>query len=210
MFEVNEYITLKLVRKFTDIYIKGERFRYSFLLNLDLREDDFRRYDQANDLDGGRVNKSDFNQEKVKNTPEQEFSDHYSTMNEWVRNDYDTRLLQVDLAFPLLKKLIDAGNSKAKNVIKDEIIKQLKSGHPSTTHFLVNGKYLDYLSHEELISLLNLCNDNFEEIKQVGFHALFFGLIEKLGSQKVKDWREKRKEQATSRDDLLKGFIFFY
>jgi len=213
-FEVNDYITLKLVRRMTNIYVKGERFRYSFLLNLNKREDDFRKCDQINSIDEVDVNKSNFNHEKVNSTPEKRFSDHCLTMQAWVRSDYDTRMLQVNLAFPLLKQLMDAGDPQAKKVFKGEIIKQLNSDHPPMLQFLVNGGYLNYLNQEELISLLNLCNDNLKsdslaKSKRVGYHALFFKLRGKLGPQKIKEWRENLKKKDTLKGDLLTGFDFF-
>ena len=37
-------------------------------------------------------------------TPEQEFWEHYSNLQVWYKNDYNTRLLHRNLSFDLLKK----------------------------------------------------------------------------------------------------------
>jgi Leucine-rich repeat (LRR) protein len=59
-------------------------------------------------------------------------------------------LLHRNLAFPLLKKLTEAGDPIAKNVFKDEIAKRLASGHNSVITYLINEGYLDYLNKDEL------------------------------------------------------------
>lgn len=145
--------------------------------------------------------------------PEQEICGHFSNLQAWIENDYDTRLLSSNLAFPLLQKLAEVGDPQAKKVFKEEIVKRLMHGYPTTTHFLVNGKYLDYFTQEELLTLLNLCNDNLKsdtlmKNKRAGFHALFFGLRRKLGLNLFEEWRDNQKKAYFSREDPYRGFIF--
>jgi hypothetical protein len=86
---------------------------------------------------------------KLKISPETEFWGHCSNMQVWFENNYDTRLLHRNLAFPLLKKLTEVGDILAKKVFKEEIIKRLSSGHPNTVYFLSTEGYLNYFQEED-------------------------------------------------------------
>ncbi|MHA1473366.1 MAG: leucine-rich repeat protein, partial [Promethearchaeota archaeon] len=70
-------------------------------------------------------------------------------------NDYDTRILHRNLAFPLLKRLSDAGDPLAKKKFKEEIALRYSSGHSTVITFLNQSGYLKYLSSEELECLLD-------------------------------------------------------
>jgi len=71
-----------------------------------------------------------------------------------VENNYDTRLLHSNLAFPLLKKLSDVGDALAKKVFKEEIGKRFQAGNENTQRFLIKEGYLKYLSKEMILSLI--------------------------------------------------------
>ncbi|MBD3256602.1 MAG: hypothetical protein GF383_16030 [Candidatus Lokiarchaeota archaeon] len=86
-------------------------------------------------------------------TSEERFLAHASNIQAWVELGYDTRLLHRNLAFPLLKKLTEAGDPQAKKVFKEEIAKRYATGHPTVREFLKTEGYLDLLSQEELNSL---------------------------------------------------------
>ena len=92
-------------------------------------------------------------------SPEAEFWGHCSNLQAWYENDYDTRLLHRNLAFPLLKALTDAGDPLAKKVFKEEIAMRLESGYPTVVRYLVDQGYLQYLTNEELNVVLK--NSNF-------------------------------------------------
>ncbi|MHA1151040.1 MAG: leucine-rich repeat domain-containing protein, partial [Promethearchaeota archaeon] len=66
-------------------------------------------------------------------------------------NNYDTRLLHSNLAFPLLRQLTEAGDPQAKRVFKEEIAKRLVSNYNPVVDYLKEEDYLKYLSHEDLI-----------------------------------------------------------
>lgn len=68
----------------------------------------------------------------------------------WYEQDYDTRLLHSNLAFPLLKKLTYCGDPFAKKVFKEEIAKRLESGFLPVVLYLIKEGYLSYLNAEEL------------------------------------------------------------
>ena len=82
--------------------------------------------------------------------PETEFWGHCSNLQVWVENDYNTRLLHRNLAFPLLKRLTELGDPKAKRVFKEEIAQRFLSCYLPVIQFLFFNNYLDYFSEEEL------------------------------------------------------------
>ncbi len=88
--------------------------------------------------------------------PEQIFWGHCSNIQAWAEHNYDTRLLHSNLAFPLLKKLTEAGDPVARRVFKEQIAMRYSSGIPSVKVFLLEEGYLKFLSSEELASI-NKC-----------------------------------------------------
>ncbi len=56
-----------------------------------------------------------------------------SSIEGWIRNDYNTQCLAANLSFPLLKEVAQAGDKKAQRVLQAEIIKRLKEDYPATT-----------------------------------------------------------------------------
>ena len=87
----------------------------------------------------------------------------------WVQCNYDWRLLKVDDAFPILHALYRAGDPKAREFFKVEIVKALLSGYLPAVYYLMSshsldGCLLDYFEFEEIIWLF--------EKSLVGFHNL--------------------------------------
>ncbi len=177
-FKVNDYIALKLEYVKGDItvmpgwstviYVKGKRFKQCKYLLLNIQIDDISSFDKIQSIDEAEkmhsLKKNENNDwledyeddesvEKI--PPEVEFWGHCSNMQVWYENNYDTRLLQRWLAFPLLKELTEAGDPVAKKVFKEEIAKRYASGHPSVVGFLKHGGYLSFLSPEEVSSIIN-------------------------------------------------------
>ncbi len=68
-----------------------------------------------------------------------------SNLQVWAENDYNSNLLPNRIAFPLLKKLVEVGDLKAKEVFEKEIVKRLESNHLPTINFLLEEGYLSYL-----------------------------------------------------------------
>ena len=186
-FKVNEFITLKLEEEIVDevenfretktnIYVKGELFRQgSFLLiNIPIEEissfDSIESIDEAEErLDRSLEEGNDIFDYEI--PPETEFWGHCSNLQVWAENDYDTRLIYRNLAFPLLKKLTEVGDSIAKRVFKEEIAKRFLSCYLPVIHFLLFGDYLDFLSKIELEGL-------FSELKVK--HKLLFEFLEPI------------------------------
>ncbi|MBY9004253.1 MAG: leucine-rich repeat domain-containing protein [Candidatus Lokiarchaeota archaeon] len=158
-FKINDFIVLRQEGDRTNIYVKNRIFTQCMYLLLNIPVDKVKKYDDIDSIDeaaeildrsmegGGR---GVFHLD-----PEEEFMGHCSNMQAWAENDYDTRILHRNLAFPLLKKLSDAGDPLAKNRIKEEIALRYASGHETVMTFLADNGYLKYLSRDELEYLLD-------------------------------------------------------
>lgn len=87
-------------------------------------------------------------------TPEEVFIGHCSNLQAWAENDYNSRLLHRTMAFPLLKRLVEAGDSVAKAVFKEEIISRFESGNPTVVRYLISEGYIRKYVKEELLEAL--------------------------------------------------------
>lgn len=151
-FKINDYITLKLENNETIIYVKGERFKQCKSLLLNIKIDEITFLDEIDSVDEAAA-KLDNNLNKVEYVeipPEVEFWGHCSNLQVWVENDYNTRLLHSNLAFPLLKELAIVGDPIAKKVFKEEIAYRLSSKYLPVIRYLIEGGYLEFLNEEEL------------------------------------------------------------
>ena len=152
--KINNYLTLKLEKERTIIYVGGKHFHQCKYLLLDIPINKMREYEELNSIDEA-AEKLDSSMEMQKLpksylSPETEFWGHCSNIQAWSENNYDTNLLHRNLAFPLLKALVNAGDPRAKKVFKEEIAIRFKSGYPSVVLYLIKQGYLDYLNDEEL------------------------------------------------------------
>jgi len=153
-FVVNDYITLRLENRRSNIYVGGRIFRQCKYLFLNLSVDKTRDYDEIESIDEA----AEFLQSPPGTgsciPPKTEFWGHCSNIQAWVKFGYDTRILHRNLAFPLLRALVTAGDPKAIKVFKEEIALRLESGYPSVVLYLLNQRYLEYLDKEELDTVL--------------------------------------------------------
>ncbi len=189
MFEINDYMTLKLEDNKSVIYIKGEKFINCMRLIVHIPINDTVSYDEINSIDeasekfktlyNNRIQEGSLEPHSI--TPEQEFWGHASNLQVWCENDYDTRLLHSNLSFPLLKKLSEAGDSKAKAFFKDEIAKRFSSHYEPTVYYLFREKYLDFLEDNEFQALMRLENDSRENWENffLKWYACFYRLSSK-------------------------------
>jgi len=169
-YKINEFLTLRLEEGRTQVYVKGKKFLQCKRLVLNISKKDIPIYDNINSIDeaANLYQKHLYRNEIVEGapprflhedhdiTPEQEFWGHCSNLQSWYENDYDTRLLHSNLAFNLLKALVDAGDQNAKRVLKTEVIERFESGYPNTIISIVAAKLLDYFSLEEKKELIRI------------------------------------------------------
>ena len=80
---------------------------------------------------------------------------HCSNLQAWYDYNYDTRLLHRNLAFPLLIRMVRAGDSQAKKVFKEEIVKRYIDGSPSVRKYLHAESFLKELSKEDIKHILD-------------------------------------------------------
>jgi Leucine-rich repeat (LRR) protein len=155
-FKVNEYITLKLVNNQTNIYINNQLFQQCKYLLLNIPVEEITTLEEIKSIDEA-AEKLDHSLEINKNfeeiLPKTEFWGHCSNIQAWYENNYDSCLLHRNLAFPLLRKLTEAGDPLAKKVFKEEIAFRYESGIPSVIKYLEEEGYLKYLSKDELDAL---------------------------------------------------------
>jgi len=154
-FKINEFITIKLEHRKTNIFINGNLFNQCKILFLkSLKIDKIVDYiGNFNSIDEEEDGMKDIisSQLNSKIFPEVEFWGHCSNLQVWAENNYDTKLLHRNLAFPLLKKLTEVGDLKANEVFKEEIAKRLANGHPTVIEYLILEGYTKYLTSEELL-----------------------------------------------------------
>ncbi len=163
-FKVNDYITLKLEGKNTTIYVGGERFKQCKYLLLNIPADKVDTFDEIESIDEAAKN-LDGSLEPIANldedvysidiSPEVGYWAHCSNLQTWDENNYNTNLLHSNLSFPLLKRLVQSGDKKARKSFKEEIAKRLESGYLPTIRYLWNEGFIKYLSSEELSALPN-------------------------------------------------------
>lgn len=157
-FKVNEYITLRLEYGKTIIYVGEKIFRQCKYLLLNIPVDKTRDYGEIESIDEAAEKlQTPWSRRRLGNfkiSPETEFWGHCSNIQAWEKFGYDTRLLHRNLAFPLLRALVEAGDPQAKRVFKEEIALRLESGYPNVVLYLINQGYLRYLNEEELDTVL--------------------------------------------------------
>ncbi len=165
-FKVNNYITLRLEENRTIIYVDDKPFMQckSLLLNIPIEE--MSSFDEIESIDEAaeKLDRS-FERNRVDIPPEVEFWGHCSNIQVWYEYNYDTRLLHSNLAFPLLERLTEAGDSLAKKVFKEEVLKRLEKGGDTVILFLLEKSYLVYFTKEELTSIYESNIAKFESSK---------------------------------------------
>ncbi|MFX0019532.1 MAG: hypothetical protein ACFFBT_01485 [Promethearchaeota archaeon] len=153
-FRINEYLSLKLIKGQTVIYVDEKPFHQCKYLLLNLTYKDFSKFDQIDSIDEAFeiYNKMDKNHEREHDLidPVSEFIGHCSNLQAWYEHDYDLRILHSSLSIPLLKKLAFLGDKKAIIRLKESIATRLASKNHNTIIFYLNEQYLNLFSSEEL------------------------------------------------------------
>ncbi len=153
-FKINDLLTVKLEDNKTIIYIsnmKTLQCKYLLLNDTDVNSKIEKEGLEKLSIDtqSKNLNHSLELIEENDIPPEVEFWAHSSNLQAWYEHKYDTHLLHSNLAFPLLKKLSQAGDLIAKQVFKKEIVKRFRSGNLNVMTFLIKEGFMDELSIEE-------------------------------------------------------------
>ena len=151
-YKINDFITLRLEKDNTVIYVNNEKFLQCKYLLIEIPKDKINEFDDFMSIDEVSEKLDHSLEKNVKPTqilPEIEFWGHCSNLQAWAENNYDTNLLHSNLAFPLLKKLTDVGDPMARRIFKEEIAERLTNLYTSVAQYLIQENYLEYFSKEE-------------------------------------------------------------
>ena len=148
-FRINKYLTLRLEKCETSIYVNNEHFLFCHLLLINIPvshsiENTEMSVDALEDHEYTALELREFYVPCMSR-----FLANCSNIQAWAEYDYDTRLLHRNLAFPLLKELTKAGDLKARKVFKEEIAKRYISNNSKVQEYLRIEGFLDILSKEE-------------------------------------------------------------
>ena len=147
-FQVSNYITLKLESGKINIYIDGVLFRHCMYV-LGTKKfselEDLSLIDSIDEL-ADNLDHSNWGEPETINIPlETQFWAQCSNLQVWVENDYDTKLLHSNLSFPLLKKLADLGDKRARQRFKEEVVKRFAEGNENVREYIIFENYLEYV-----------------------------------------------------------------
>ena len=152
---LNDHLKLKYENGRTNIYIDDHHFHHCKYLLLNIPEDEIEDFDDIKSIDDAGERLSHELHGKLSGIdPKQEFIAHCSNLQAWVENDYNTQILHRTLAFPILKKLVEVGDPKAKRVYKEEIAYRLEANEMNVVVYLIKRHYLKDLSNDELEIIL--------------------------------------------------------
>lgn len=195
-FSISELLSLKLEEKETYVYVKGKRFLQCMFLLIEIPVKEISSFDEIDSIDeaSGSLEHSEEGYDvdgSQKIPPAVEFWGHCSNLQVWYENNYDTRLLHRNLAFPLLRELTDAGDPLAKRVFREEIAHRLESGYLPVISYLLLEDYVYYLSDDyfeavgqsqEMIDILFKAVESKDSVlKFVSlylFHRLYYYLVD--------------------------------
>jgi len=153
-FKINDLLTVKLEDNKTIIYVSNMKIlhcKYLLLNDTEASDKTEKILSEKSSIDTQSENLNHSLELVDENNipPEVEFWAHSSNLQAWYEHDYDTNILHSNLAFPLLKKLSQAGDFTAKQVFKKEIITRFRDGNLNVMTFLVIEGFLDELSIED-------------------------------------------------------------
>ncbi|MBD3195903.1 MAG: hypothetical protein GF317_12650, partial [Candidatus Lokiarchaeota archaeon] len=217
-FRVNDFITLKMVGNRTNIYVKGQLFNQCKYLLLNISRSNLPQLHDIESIDDAaeRLDRSMEGHEGGFSTipPETEFWGHCSNMQAWVENNYDTRILHRNLAFPLLRRLTEVGDPRAKEVFRKEILKRVESGYPTVVQYLLNQGYLRFLKSRDIDGILdNILEGKLEywqkkSLREVVQKFASFGsskakgLLEDIIKDEMKRAKIRQIQQALNRNEF--------
>ena len=170
---LNEFIELRLNRhNQISIYIKGKKFIQCMRVAIELPRDELDSTKEIESVDEFKdkiVKKSNIN----KITPKELFWAHLGNIKYWIDNGYDSRALHSNLSFPLLKKLSEVGDIKAKEMFKEEIRYRFIHGYLSTIKFLIIENFLKDFTENEISDMIKVLEDVWEPYEaDKGWHEI--------------------------------------
>lgn len=111
-----EVLRVCLVSGRSRIYIDEEEFLTCHFVPLEIPTyplSEFKEIESINDVIDRLDNELEREDKPFELNPELDFFVNCSNLEAWVEYDYDTRILDYKLSFPLLQKMSEAGNKRA-------------------------------------------------------------------------------------------------
>lgn len=154
-YQINKFLSLKLKNNETWVYVGKKKVGICKFLILNIPLKDIPKYDHIESIDHlikvTKVSEVEHTHNKSNLiTPEQEFWGHCSNFQAWAEHDYDVRLIDTRLAFPILKYLAIQGDAKAEIVYKEAIADRIKRGNKTSWIPLISVSHLSMFTFEEL------------------------------------------------------------
>lgn len=193
-FRVNEHIVLKLEKEKTNIYIANKLFRQCkslFFVNPQENEQQWEisSIDEAKELLSTRND--------IEISPEEEFWGHCSNMETWVENNYNSQVLDMRLAFPILNELSNLGDKKARFKLSEEVFRRYDEGGENIRDYLISEGYLDKTMNNPLYHLLDAEEAGLILELQMNYNVIF--RVDTLASSLYKkEWTAVIKDRSIS------------
>ena len=153
IYKINELVELRLIGNRTYLYVNNKPLIVCTFLLINIPTDKIHDYDDIKSIDevAETLDKSLETTPPFfyKITPEEEFRAHCSNIQAFFENGLNTDILHTNIAFPLLKELVNQGYQPAQKVFKEEIARRFNEGTFNSRRFLYLQGYLNYLSKEE-------------------------------------------------------------
>ena len=159
--QINKFLSVRTINDRIVICVNGKQFLRCEFVNL---------IDEAEIL---------YNEnQQLDSSLKDRLMGYASDLQVWAENDYDTSLLHRNLAFPLLKRLVEVEDLVAKRVFKEEIASRIESGYFNVIYFLLYHDYLQFFDDDETIILLE--NIDLYKFENYNFIHLISLIIKKL------------------------------
>jgi hypothetical protein len=138
----------------TAVYVGGELFMACSAALMNIKSVDLDDYKEIESIDEAiEIYEKNTRMPLDFLDPETEFFAHCSNMEAWVKHEYNTALLDMRLAFPLLKKLTELGDPLAKGVFKEEVARRVNTGYEPVIRYLLHNGYMKDFTEEEVAPL---------------------------------------------------------
>jgi len=174
-FSINKYLSVRLEKRETRLYICGQPFIICKFLLLNIPTTQVKNFDTIDSIDEAAEKVDNAVEEEMREIeipPEVEFWGHCSNLQVWYEHGYDTRLIHSNIAFQVLKKLTEVGDPLARDVYKGEIIKRYENGSEKTKEYLRKAGFLRELHVDERLNLL-LDKQNFNALMELSEQVIF-------------------------------------
>lgn len=186
----NSPIVLKLEKGKTNIYINNEKFNQCKYLLLNFNRETLREYNELTSIDEVSKLYSKKNESnKTIINPKTEFIGHCSNLEAWVENNYSLDILHSSLSFPLLSKLTQLKDQRAKIFLKEQIFEKIEKGNEKVLTYFLNEGYLHLFTHEELQLMFDMIDierqDTLKIINKLMYRKWLVEKAEKKGHQKI-------------------------